>query len=120
MKLNLVLGGIAVVVAAIAVSIPVVNEAQSRQAAAEILEDYKLCDQGYELLGKEEAAAKLLNTKDEPSGHREYLATLRSVEASCARYNRYLNRWGTFKIVPSESLVLALVSRYEPERLKQK
>ena len=120
MKLKLVLGGIGVAIAAIAVSIPVVNEAQSRKAEEEILEDYKLCAQGYELLGKEEEAAKLVGTKDEPKGHREHLAILRSVEASCDRYNRYLEKWGTFKIVPSEDLVLALISRYKPERLKQK
>jgi hypothetical protein len=120
MKLNLILGGIAVAIAAIAVSVPIVREAQANKAAEEIVEDYKLCSQGYSLLGKAEQTAKLMGSKDEPRGLKEHLATLKSVERSCARYNDYLAKWGTFKIVPSEELVLALVSRYEPERLKQK
>lgn len=120
MKLNLILGGIAVAVAAIAVSIPVVKEAQANKAAEEIAQDYKLCSQGYPLLGKEEQTAKLVGSRDEPRWLKEHLVTLRSVEQSCARYNDYLAKWGTFKIVPSEELVLALVSLYEPERLKQK
>ena len=119
MRLKLVLGGIGIVVAAIAVSIPIINETQANRAAEEVREDYKNCEQGYSLLGKEEEAAKLVGTKDEPKWLREHLKTLRTVETSCARYHRYLNKWGTFKIVPSEDLVFALVSRYEPEKQKQ-
>ena len=120
MKLNSVLWGLAGSIAAIAVSVPVINELRANEAAGDIAKDYKRCAQGYSLLGKEEEASKLVGSKDEPRYLKEHLETLRSIERSCDKYNRYLNEWGTFKIVPSEDLVLALISRYEPEKLKQK
>jgi len=120
MKWKFVLAGMGIAVAAIATSIPFIKEAQANRAASDILEDYKICRQGYSLLGAYEKNVKLLGTKDEFRGLQEHLKTLKAVEDSCKSYYGYFQRWGSTKIEPPDELFFALVSRYEPEKLKQK
>ena len=100
-------------------SIATFNYARSYFAASAIYADYKECAIAYPLPGKKDQFLAG-ETEDEKRTER-YTRTLEQIEkaeASCAKYNKYLDEWGDRHIKPSTDLVLALVSRYEPERLK--
>lgn len=120
MYYKLLFGSLFVVASATIISIPVVRSAQLGFETEAVQEHYRICENSYKLIEKKEEALKLLGTKDAPKWLGEHLKFLREVESSCETYQRYLKKWGKAKIKPSEELEAALVSRYEPEKLKQK
>ena len=97
------------------------NNTRSYLAASSVSDDYNRCERNYELLGKEERFVKNSTEVDmQSSGHKMTLEVMRRTETSCANYYRYWKAWGSSKLPPSDNLFWALISRYEPERLKQK
>jgi len=115
MKLNPITLGAVVVLALL--SVGAVRSFQSKSAATAIAEDYRYCSTSYSLLGKEEGLKTL---PDSDPTKQLALEQTAKAEASCSRYHKYFKEWADSEIKPSQDLLIALVSRYEPEKLKQK
>lgn len=97
------------------------NHVRASQAASAIYPDYESCRSGYKLLGKKERFLEnLASLNESKEKYRDAIEVMDRVETSCARYYKYLGEWSDLKIKPSDDLVWALVSLYEPKRLKQK
>ncbi|MFN8995956.1 MAG: hypothetical protein ACK5X3_20145 [Pseudomonadota bacterium] len=95
------------------------NHARADLAVSAIYPDYKLCRSGYKLLGEKEQFLKnIASFNESEEKYRNTIETINRVEDSCARYYKYLGEWSDLKIKPSDDLVWALVSRYEPEKIK--
>lgn len=115
MKFNPIALGATVVLAIL--SVGAVRSFQSKSAASAIAEDYKYCSTSYSLLGKEDGIKTLPNS--DPTKQLA-LEQISKAETSCSKYHKYFKEWADSEIKPSQDLILALVSRYEPERLNQK
>jgi hypothetical protein len=101
-------------------AIIVFNHIRADLAASAIHKEYKRCETGYKLLGKKERFLKnLAESGESQEKHASTIKSMDEVEDSCAKYSKYFGEWGEGRIKPSDNLVWALLSRYEPEKLKQ-
>jgi hypothetical protein len=116
MKLNPVAVAGIVVLTLLAV-VGVTRQIQSKSAASAIAEDYKYCSTSYALLGKGD---KIKTLPDSDPTKQLALEQISKAEASCSNYHAYFKKWADSEIRPSQDLLIVLVSRYEPEKLKQK
>lgn len=108
-------------VVSLLVLVPTFNITRSYLAASSIYQDYKACRSYPKLAGGEDVFARnATELEKQTEKYQQNIAAARRIAASCDKYYQYWKEWGDKELPVPKEFLRFLISRYEPERLKQK